>query len=119
MNSNKILYWNRLRLQLNKWLFIFCGITLLIEFTFIKEELFTISLLPFEFTNILIRNVVDLLIYISLVNFIIIILELSDRIIDFKEQKLIKKYFKLIIIITFLSFPLLKMGYLIIVKFYK
>ena len=83
----------------------------MIVLIFSEAKLFTNSLLPFEFSNTLITYLVDLLIYISLVNFIIIILELIDRIINFKEQKTINKYFKLVTIIIFLSFPLLKMTF--------
>lgn len=107
MNSNKVLYWNRLRLQLNTCVLIICVITLFIKFIFPEIEFFTTSYLRFKLPTIVIAALVELIIYISLVNFVILILEVIDRMIYFEEQEIIKKCFKFITFIIFLSFPLL------------
>ncbi len=107
MNSNKVLYWNRLRLQLNTCVLIICGIILFIKFIFPEVKFFTTSYLRFKLPTIVITALVEFIIYISLINFVILILEVIDRMINFEEQEIIKKYFKFITFIIFLSFPLL------------
>ena len=119
MNSNKVLYWNRLRLQLNTCVLIICVITLFIKFIFPEIEFFTTSYLRFKLPTIVIAALVELIIYISLVNFVILILEVIDRMIYFEEQEIIKKCFKFITFIIFLSFPLLNIIILSWVRFYK
>ncbi len=109
MNTSKILYWNNLRTLLNKWVLIFSGATLLITLLLPKSGLFTNSLIPFEFSSIIISTFVGLLIYIAIINFILIILELLDRMINLKERKIIKKYFKYIVLIIFLFSPISEM----------
>lgn len=107
MNSNKVLYWNRLRLHLNIWVLLICGITLFIKFTFPEVEFFTTSYLRFKLPTIVITALVELMIYISLINFVILILEVIDRMINFEKQEIIKKYFTFITFIIFLFLPLL------------
>jgi hypothetical protein len=119
MNISKILYWNSLRTHLNKWLIIFSGITLLINLILPKVKIFKNSLIPFEFSNIIISAFSSLLIYIALVNFILIILELIDRMLNLRERKTIKKIFKSIAFLIFLFFSFLKMILPFIMKFYE
>ena len=109
MNTSKILYWNNLRSLVNKWVLIFSGITLLITLLLPKRGLFKSSLIHFDFSSIIISTFVNLLVYIAIINFILIILEFLDRMTNLKERKIIKKYFKYMILTIFLLLPILEM----------
>ena len=105
MNSNKIAYWNTLRAKLNKWFLLISGIKLLIVLFISKTGLITSFIIPYKFSNIFISNVIGFVIYFSLINFILIVIEMLDRITSFNEKALLKKYFKYVIFTIFLLFP--------------
>ena len=87
LNTDKILYWNKLRTQLNKWILVFIAITLIISFTSPEAKLFTNISFPFKFPHILVAAFINLFIYIAFINFIVLVLELLDRTFSFKERK--------------------------------
>jgi hypothetical protein len=93
MNKRKIAYWNSLRKRLNIVVFILGTALFLLSWMLNKE--------------IRMSNLFRVFEYFVLINFPLLILELIDRSFDLKEQKAIKKYFKIVALVGVVMIPVL------------
>lgn len=104
MKDEKILYWNSLRNRLNKRIVLFYGIILVLSIWVVKPKVKLISLIEFGISNLIFSVIIELLIYLTFVNFLILIFEFIDRSFRFKKRKKLSWVFEIMINIVFIGF---------------
>lgn len=116
MNLSKIKYWNRLRIGLNKWLLLLGVLSVIIVMVFYDNNDSLNFIIPSQRFTLTIYAIINFLIYLAVVNTFLLIIEMIDRTINFKERKILSHFFKWITMVLFLGIMLVQITLLIFNK---
>ena len=110
LNANKIRFWNQLRVLCNK-IVLFMGAIFVVMTSIFHTETTVAqrSLSYLDMENPLVPVFIWVVYYIALVNFLLILLELIDRMGSFRERPIFKKSFKAILLASIVIVPLISM----------
>ncbi len=113
-NSTKISYWNQLR-KLNIKTVMVSGILLVATLVmFLGFQKFTSFFFDPLMLNVIPVMALDLLIYLALVNALLLLLELIDRMLNVRTIPILKKIFKVLMLILVVVPMLLYIAFLIL-----
>ena len=113
-NSTKISYWNQLR-KLNIKTVMVSGILLVATLVmFLGFQKFTSFFFDPLMLNVITVMALDLLIYLALVNALLLLLELIDRMLNVRTIPILKKIFKVLMLILVVVPMLLYIAFLIL-----
>lgn len=113
-NSTKISYWNQLR-KLNIKTVMVSGILFVATLVmFLGFQKFTSFFFDPLMLNVIPVMALDLLIYLALVNALLLLLELIDRMLNVRTIPILKKIFKVLMLILVVVPMLLYIAFLIL-----
>jgi len=111
VNEKKVKYWNGLRTLVNKWLLVLCSIIFIVTILINRVELFYIfNFIEGAGTSIFLYSfliLLNLMGYVILINFILLMFEVIDRVLNFKEKSSLKIFFIFLFLLFFLAMPFL------------
>lgn len=113
-NSSKISYWRRLRRLTSKLVIAMGVLMIIVLIVFLGFQKFTSFFFDPLMLNVIPVMALDLLIYLALVNALLLLLELIDRMLNVRTIPILKKIFKVLMLILVVVPMLLYIAFLIL-----
>ena len=114
MNLSKISYWNQLRKLITKIVVVLWVIEVIVLIALLGFQKFTSYFLDPLQLNVILVMLIDLAIYLMLLNVFLLTLEFLDKKLQLKERAILKKVFRVIMIILAVVPMLMYLAFLVL-----
>ena len=114
MNLSKISYWNQLRKLITKIVVVLWVIEVIVLIALLGFQKFTSYFLDPLQLNVILVMLIDLAIYLMLLNVFLLTLEFLDKKLQLKERAILKKVFRVIMIILAVVPMLIYLAFLVL-----
>jgi hypothetical protein len=114
MNLSKVSYWNQLRKLITKIVVVLWVIEVIVLIALLGFQKFTSYFLDPLQLNVILVMLIDLLIYLMIINALMLLLEFLDKTLQLKTRPILKKVFRVLMIILAVTPMLMYLAFLVL-----
>jgi hypothetical protein len=114
MNLSKVSYWNQLRKLITKIVVVLWVVEVIVLIALLGFQKFTSYFLDPLQLNVILVMLIDLLIYLMIINALMLLLEFLDKRLQLKTRPILKKVFRVLMIILAVVPMLMYLAFLVL-----
>lgn len=114
MNLSKVSYWNQLRKLITKIVVVLWAIEVIVLIALLGFQKFTSYFLDPLQLNVILVMLIDLVIYLIIINVLLLMLEFLDKKLQLKARSILKIVFRVLMIILVVAPMLMYLAFLVL-----